>query len=205
MIQAAAIMPLRMAVPAIQFQPERALELVLYLANRLPRPSFHSISKVLYFADREHLSRYGSLMTGDSYVAMRYGPVPSSIYNLLKAAGGRREPFIPPPQWADLASGLLAVEGAHRVRALRDANLEMISLAQRACLDASIKANGRLSFARLARKSHDEAWKSADQNEMIELTAIAKTLPNAKEILAHLSDGESRGDARRRVLARRAA
>lgn len=193
-----------MAVPAIQFQPEHALELVLYVAKRLQHPSFHSISKVLYFADREHLSRYGSLMTGDSYVAMRHGPVPSAIYDLLKAAGGRREPFVP-LNWADLASSLLAVQGTHRVRALRDANLERISIAQRACLDASIKANGRLSFDRLARKSHDEAWKSADQNEIIELTAIAKTLPNAKEILAHLSHGDSGGDTRRRVLARRAA
>ncbi len=176
-----------MAVPAVQFQPEHALELVLYVAKRLQHPSFHSISKVLYFADREHLSRYGSLMTRDSYVAMRYGPVPSAIYNLLKAAGGHREPFIP-PQWAELAGGLLAVEGDHRVRALRDANLEMISAAQRVCLDVSIKENGRLSFERLARKSHDAAWKSADQNEIIELAAIAKTLPNAKEILAYLSD-----------------
>ncbi|MGH8706312.1 MAG: Panacea domain-containing protein [Burkholderiales bacterium] len=176
-----------MAVHAIQFQPKHALELVLYVAGRLQHPSFHSISKVLYFADREHLSRYGSLMTHDTYVAMRYGPVPSAIYNLLKAAGGRREPFVP-AEWAELAGGLLAVEGIHRVRALRDANLEMISAAQRACLDASIKANGRLSFDRLARKSHDAAWKSADQNEIIELAAIAKTLPNAKEVLAYLSD-----------------
>lgn len=176
-----------MAVPAIQFRPEQALELILYLAKRLPHPNFHSISKVLYFADREHLSRYGSLMTGDTYVAMRYGPVPSGIYNLLKAAGGRREPFIP-PQWFELVGGALTVEGEHRVKALRDANPDMISAAQRTCLDVSMKENGRLSFDRLVRKSHDKAWHSADQNEIIELAAIAKTLPNAKEVLAYLSN-----------------
>lgn len=193
-----------MAVPTIQFQPKQALELVLYVAKRLPRPSFHSISKVLYFADREHLSRYGSLMTGDTYYAMRHGPVPSAIYNLLKAAAGRRESAIP-PAWFELVDGAVAIEGGHRVRALRDPDLEMISAAQRSCLDSSIKANGRLSFDRLVRKSHDAAWKSADQNEIIELETIAKTLPNAREILAHLSDGASGGDARRRVLGRRAA
>ena len=193
-----------MAVPAIQFQPEQALELVLYVAKRLPHPSFHSISKVLYFADKEHLSRYGSLMTGDTYVAMRQGPVPSAIYNLLKAASGRREPFVP-AEWFGLAGAVLAVEGGYRVRPLRDARLDMLSAAQRACLDISIKQNGRLGFDRLVRKSHDDAWKSADQNEFIELTAIAKTLPNAKEVLAYLSDGDSGGEARRRVLSRRAA
>ena len=193
-----------MAVPAIQFQPEQALELVLYVAKRLPHPSFHSISKVLYFADKEHLSRYGSLMTGDTYAAMRHGPVPSAIYNLLKAAAGRREPFFP-VEWFGLAAAVLAVEGGYRVRPLRDARLDMLSSAQRACLDISIKQNGRLGFDRLVRKSHDDAWKSADQNEFIELTAIAKTLPNAKEVLAYLSDGESGGEARRRILSRRAA
>lgn len=192
--------PSPMAVSAIQFRPEQALELVLYVAKRLPHPSFHSVSKVLYFADKLHLSRYGSLMSDDTYVAMRYGPVPSGIYNLLKAAGGRREPLIP-SHWFDLLAGALTVEGEHRVRALRDADLNMISNAQRACLDASIKENGRLSFDKLAKKSHDKAWHSADQNEIIELAAIAKTLPNAREVLAYLSDDE----ARRRLLRRRAA
>lgn len=193
-----------MAVPAIQFQPKLALELILYVVKRLPRPTFHSISKILYFADRDHLSRYGSLMTGDTYYAMRHGPVPSATYNLLKAAAGRRESPIP-QDWYDLVEGVLVVEGGHRVRALREPNLEFISAAQRSCLDSSIKSNGRLSFDRLAKKSHDAAWKSADQNDIIELTAIAKTLPNAKEILSHLSDRESGGDARRRILSGRAA
>lgn len=194
-----------MAVPAIQFQPKVAVELIVYVASRLPRPTFHSISKVLYFADREHLSRYGSLMTGDTYYAMRHGPVPSATYNLLKAAAGRRESPIP-QDWFEIVKDVLAVEGGHRVRALRQPNLELISPAQRLCLESSIKSNGRLSFDALAKKSHDAAWRSADQNDIIELAAIAKTLPNAKEILSHLSDGDSSGgDTRRRVLPRRAA
>src|SRR5713101_5242959 len=193
-----------MAVVPIRFDPERALELVLYVANQLRYPTLHSVSKVVYFADREHLSRYGSLLSGDNYVAMRHGPVPSAIYNLLKAAAGRQEPAIP-LGWFELVAGVLAVEGEHRIRPLRDPNLDMISPSQRACLDTSIKANGRLSFSRLAKKSHDAAWKSADQNDIIELVAIAKTLPNAKEILAHLGEGDAGGDARRRVLTRRAA
>lgn len=174
-----------MAVPAIQFRPEQALELILYVVKRLPHPSFHSVSKVLYFADRQHLSRYGSLLSGDTYVAMRYGPVPSGIYNLLKAAAGRRELLIP-AHWFELVSHALTVEGKHRLKALRDENPDAISTAQRVCLDVSIKENGRLGFERLIRKSHDAAWKSADQNEMMELAEIAKTLPNGKEVLPYL-------------------
>jgi len=176
-----------MAVAPIRFDPERALELVLYVANQLRYPTLHSVSKVLYFADKEHLSRYGSLLSGDNYVAMRHGPVPSAIYDLMKAAAGRKEPLIP-AQFYELVSQSLKVEDRRRVMPLRAANLNLLSSSQRQCLDESIKANGRLSFVRLTAKSHDAAWKTADENDLIEVKAIAKTLPNAKQVLAYLEN-----------------
>ena len=175
-----------MAVVPIRFDPERALELVLYVANELRHPTLHSVSKVVYFADREHLSRYGSLLSGDNYVAMRHGPVPSAIYNLLKAAAGRQEPLIP-PEFYELVGQALKIEGRSRVQPLRQATLELLSVSQRECLDASIKTNGRLSFVQLTAKSHDAAWKAVDENELIEVKAIAKTLPNAKQVVPHLN------------------
>jgi uncharacterized phage-associated protein len=39
----------------------------------------------MYFADRKHLEKYGRFICGDSYVAMKHGPVPSEIYDILKA------------------------------------------------------------------------------------------------------------------------
>lgn len=176
-----------MAVVPIRFDSERALELVLYVANELRYPTLHSISKVVYFADREHLSRYGSLLSGDNYVAMRHGPVPSAIYNLLKAAAGRQEPLIP-AEFYELVGQSLKVVDRSRVQPLRQANLELLSDSQRECLDISIKANGKLSFKRLTDKSHDAAWKSVDENDLIEVKAIAKTLPNAKQVLAYLEE-----------------
>ena len=49
-------------------------------------------------------------------------------------------------------------------------------------------ANGRLSFERLTAKSNDAAWKSVGENDLIEVSAIAKTLPNAKQVLAYLEE-----------------
>lgn len=173
-----------MAIVPIRFNPRHALELVLYVAERLRHPTLHSVSKLLYFADREHLSRYGSLLSGDSYVAMRHGPVPSAIYDLLKAAAGRQEAQVP-AEFRALVENALRVEARYRVLALRRANLDLLSASQRECLDASIKENGKLSFERLTRKSHDAAWKSADENDLIDVKAIAKTLPNARQVLAY--------------------
>ena len=41
---------------------------------------------------------------------------------------------------------------------------------------------------RLTDKHHDAAWKSADENDLIDVKAIAKTLRNAKQILAYLAE-----------------
>ncbi len=66
------------------FDEDVAIEVILYIANRVPHPTFHLIFKIMYFADKAHLERYGRFICGDSYVAMRNGPVPSVTYDMLK-------------------------------------------------------------------------------------------------------------------------
>ena len=75
-----------MPVHIKHFDRDKALEAILYIANSLHNPTFHSISKMLYLSDKLHLQDYGRLICGDSYVAMEYGPVPSAIYNMMKVA-----------------------------------------------------------------------------------------------------------------------
>ena len=41
--------------------------------------------KMLFLADRDHLRRCGSLITGDTYCAMKYGPLPVAAERLVKA------------------------------------------------------------------------------------------------------------------------
>lgn len=63
------------------FDPEKAVEVILYVASRVRDSGFHRVSKILYFADRDHLAMYGRFICGDSYVAMKNGPVPSGAYD----------------------------------------------------------------------------------------------------------------------------
>jgi uncharacterized phage-associated protein len=67
---------------------EKAIEAIVYLANRLDKPTKLKIFKLLYFADKLHMSRYGRFIVGDYYVAMKHGPVPSRTYNILKEVEG---------------------------------------------------------------------------------------------------------------------
>nr|WP_254873277.1 Panacea domain-containing protein [Marinitoga sp. 1138] len=40
--------------------------------------------KLLYFAERYHIRKYGRPIFWDKYVAMRFGPVQSNVYDLIK-------------------------------------------------------------------------------------------------------------------------
>ncbi|OHE80124.1 MAG: hypothetical protein A2107_04660 [Verrucomicrobia bacterium GWF2_62_7] len=57
--------------------------------NFLARQAGGSINKMkalklVYFADRYHLRRFGRPVTGDEYLAMNYGPVPSGTKDLAE-------------------------------------------------------------------------------------------------------------------------
>ena len=67
------------------FQYNAAVNAILYaLAVLDKKMDMHKLCKILYFADQKHLSLYGRSITGDTYIAMEYGPVPSNVDDILK-------------------------------------------------------------------------------------------------------------------------
>ncbi len=69
-----------------RFNAKKAVEVILWFAERRPGISFHTLLKLLFYADKRHLNRYGRPITGDDYIAMQYGPVASTTYDMLKGA-----------------------------------------------------------------------------------------------------------------------
>lgn len=163
------------------FDPEKALNAILWIAKRIPSPTFHSISKLLYFADRLHLERYGRLISGDSYVAMKNGPVPSGAYDIMKAVRGDGTCAVEAE-----AQEALTVDGRYHVIPRRAANEAHFSESDLECLHETIQQYGSLSFKELTDLSHDAAWDSADENDIIELEQIIATLPDGASLLEHL-------------------
>ena len=170
------------AIRAQAFDSRKALEALLYLTEKAPQPSFHSVSKLFYFADKLHLQRYGRLISGDSYIAMKHGPVPSAIYDMMKAPTGR----VSLPN-SDEIVGSLEVRNKWYLVALREPSLDLLSASEVECLQESVDSFGSLTFGQLTAKSHDAAWDSADQNNRISLDAIVSTLPNADELMDYLA------------------
>ena len=164
-----------------RFDPEKALHLVLFVAQHVPNATFHTISKVIYFADKLHLQRYGRLICGDSYVAMKHGPVPSEIYDMMKDVRG--DGFS--EHW-QTARESFKVEGKATVVPCRVPDLEVFSDSDLECLKEAIKTYGHLDFTRLTELSHDAAWQATDDNDMIDLEQIVATFPDGPALLEHL-------------------
>lgn len=164
------------------FDIDVALEAILYIANRVNSPTFHKISKLMYFADRKHLEEYGRFICGDSYVAMQHGPVPSGIYDILKSVR-----FSGCECHTEMLKGAFAVD-EYTVKPLRNANCDYFSDSDLACLDWAIEKFGNKSFDYLTRLSHDKAWQSADENDFISVEQIVVTFDAPGNLLEHLRD-----------------
>jgi hypothetical protein len=151
------------------FDAQKAVEAILHIATNVRDPTFHRVSKIFYFADKMHLAAHGSFIAGDDYVAMKHGPVPSGVYDLLKYVRGDGDQFA-----CEAVDGAFAVEGKFIVRPLRAANYDYLSQSDVECLNAAIGKFGTLPFPVLTRLSHDAAWNAADENEFMEIEDIAR-------------------------------
>ena len=68
-----------------RFHPEKAVEAAAVLLKLYGKPmKYLGLLKMLYMADRIALERMEQPITGDHYVSMDYGPVLSSVYDLIK-------------------------------------------------------------------------------------------------------------------------
>jgi len=164
-----------------KFDARKAIEIILYIANKVKEPTFHRISKLFYFADKKHLEYYGRLICDDEYVAMKHGPVPSEVYDILKSVRGDGT-----SDFQHQAKNAFQVREKYLVKPSRKADVNLLSESEEECINAAIEEYGTLSFQELTEKSHDKAWEAADDNDIISVKDIASTLSNSKELLKHL-------------------
>ena len=162
-----------------KFNARKAIEVMLYVAERVR--DMYSLLKIMYFADQKHLAKYGRLISGDSYIAMNYGPVPSGAYDIIKYVRGDGFFTIDEP-----AKEAFQVQGRETILPLRRADTELLSDSDMECLDEAIKQYGSLSFKELRERSHDQAFLSASHNGVISLEVIARALPDGELLWDYL-------------------
>lgn len=172
-----------MAVHARLFNREKALEATLFIAQQLHAPTMHSISKMLYLADKLHLQEYGRLICGDRYIAMDYGPVPSAVYNMMKVSAGR---LSVDQDIDELIFEAFSVKNGRNVETKREADTTLLAESEMECIQETIKQYGGKTFGQLTDITHDSAWQATGENQTITLSAMVQTLPNAAELTGYI-------------------
>lgn len=130
-----------------EFDQERTIESIIYLAKYISHPTKLVICKLLYFADLKSLDKYGRFITGDKYVAMQHGPVPSNALDLINAT-------------ADGANYGFKLDG-RIIEPLRDFDPDEFSESDIEILQQTVAGYGNYHVSHLVDLSHDNAYHSA--------------------------------------------
>lgn len=170
-------------MPRSIFRKDVALQAILYIAQNIERKDIHKICKILYFADREHLSKYGRSITGDVYIAMAYGPVPSKVEDIFKAVRGDS-------YFSDCASDLkeyFYFKNRYIIEPKKKADLDYLSGTDIECLDNAIALCKDMTFSQLTDLSHDLAWNNTKKDRAISVKDILREAGDDEEYAEYIS------------------
>jgi uncharacterized phage-associated protein len=167
------------------FDQETAISALLYVVRNVPKPTYHKVAKIMYFADVMHLERFGRTIFGAEYRAYEFGPVPHQWYGFWKAAEKKPETHAFKDFFTVSRSKYPLLE------AIAEPDLDQLSQSDLECLKASIEKWGNESFGKTTSVSHDTAWETAwakKHNSVMEIETIVMTLPNGIQLLEHLQN-----------------
>lgn len=166
------------------FNKEAALNAILYIIQSFGRVDIHKICKILYYADQQHLAKYGRQITGDTYICMPYGPVPSNIEDIFKALRG--ESFFA-DQVQDLKNVILFVN-KFIVTSTVKPDMDELSETDVECLDAAIVKCRPLDFGTLTNLSHGPAWTLSKNGEEMDIGNILREVGETEDYIDYIEE-----------------
>lgn len=169
------------------FKFDRAINSLLYSLRQLGgKTDMHKLCKILYFADQHHLSEYGRSITGDTYIAMQFGPVPSCVDDILKALRG--DSFFSSVPEIEQLRHCLVFENRFIVRALIEPDMDELSCSDVRCLDYAIDLCKDKSFHELTTFSHGLAWSNTQRDRSISVKDILREAGDEEAYVEYISD-----------------
>lgn len=164
-------------------------ELVLFILDKTGGVDFYHAFKILYFAEMKHLAKWGSGIVPDEFCALKYGPVPTQLYDAVKELNHPRMIL------SEELSEVIQFAGEDAPNVLlpkREANLKYLSKSEIEALEQSIEENESLTFGQLMRKSHDEAWEEANRRtngtNVISPVSMARVLNADDAMLEYIEE-----------------
>ena len=145
-----------MATIRFKFSASKARAAIQRMLQVQQPLDLHTVLKTCYFADKDHLNRFRRPIFGAAYRAMRFGPVPLEVYEMLKGEsiwlaelGTDRYPW--------------ALEG-YKIRLIgnADPDLDCLSETDIECLDLGFTKSMGLTFNERTAATHGADWQAAE-------------------------------------------
>lgn len=138
-------------------QIKKIKAVLLYIMQSFPNGvDYIKLFKILYFAQQDHLVKYGKVIVDESFKALKHGPVPTYTYKALQVAEGK-------PLDGDFKDFLSDIEiRDKKVYTTAIPDMDYISGANKKCLDTSIEKYQDKDPYDLSDMSHDSAWEEAN-------------------------------------------
>ena len=144
----------------------KAIEALLYVLSKRKTLNLYNAIKIIFEADKVHLNLHGRPVTGDTYIKMEYGTVPSSIYDMIKGDPAGLAAL-------ELKAYPFKVEDAYYLKALRKPDLDVLSESDIEALDKGIKKYLNLTFSQVKDVNHSEkCWIDSELNQPIDFALI---------------------------------
>jgi len=139
-----------------RFAPDKAFAAIQFMVSQTGRLDLHTALKACYFADRSHLNEYQQPIFGATYRAMKYGPVPLEIYEILKGESlWLSELGIDSLPWHLEGYRIVGTGPAPQC-------LDMFSESEREHLVAGFEKSSGMTFTSRTAATHGPDWQAAD-------------------------------------------
>ena len=175
------------------FDFERALAAMVFIASKPEATGLdtYKLCKLVFLSDKLHTVRFGRPITGDGIRAMEYGPVPSNVYDLLKAVVGQGEQH--DHEHVRTLAQHLSIDRHYkhpRFQTVKPLDYAyFLSAVEINALDEVIAAHGRKSFDELyalthAMPSYTKAWEDPNRSSGNPLMSFEELFTNDSEAIA---------------------
>jgi uncharacterized phage-associated protein len=168
------------------FKQDVAIQAILYVLQKMGGIcDIHRCHKILYFADNEHLSKYGRTITGDAYVRMDFGPVPTCIYDLFKAVRG--DSYFA-NQVEDVRSNFFHFVNNKDIASVAQPDMSYLSESDVEMLDKYINQLKDKDFNSVSEASHGYAWSHTAQNGVISVRDRLTEMGDTDEYIKYIEE-----------------
>jgi len=145
---------------------EKAVEALAFIASERPRLSQKFFAKIFFYAEKWHLNDYGRPIIADTYIAMKQGPVPSAVRDIILEKWNWTEK----PDNFDTSIEIIDDHGLLKVAAKGGASFDRLSNTDKAMLRKAIAFCADMTADELSTVSHqDRAWYETDRDKPIDV------------------------------------